>query len=514
MSKKETNEQVLGKGFYAKIERAGNKIPNPMVLFVWFAVIILVASFICGTLGVSATNPATGEVVTAVNLLSKDGIIKIFTSMVSNFQTLSVLGPVLVCMFGVSICEKSGLFHVVLQKLVQGAHGSDLLVLLVFTFIGVLADAAGGVGYVIMPVLGAGLFSTMHKSPIAGALCGYATVSGAFSANLLLTNMDIVNCNFTTTAAQTIDPNFSGSPAMTYYFSAFAVFTLTLGSLFVTMKIVEPRLRIRAGLEKNIASQIEVLTPQQNRGLRNAALAALCYIAFILIMVVPANGWFRDAETGGIVIASSPFISSLPFLITLLFFIPGVAYGFTAGAFKKSDDLVNALGDAVGDMGPFVALCFVMAQFLKYFDWSKLSTILAIKGAELLSNSGLSNLAILILFIFLCGFLNIFVGSASAKYGLMSAVFVPMFMLLNFHPSVTQMCFRIGDAASDPICPSYAYFGMLLTLCRKYDDDFGFGSLISNMLPYSATFFAIYIAQFIVWYIFKIPMGPGVTFMM
>lgn len=365
----------------------------------------------------------------------------------------------------------------------------------------------------VMPVLGAALFSSMGKHAVAGALCGYATVSGAFCANLLLTNMDIVNCSFTVAAAQTLDPSFNASPAMTYFFSATSVFILTIASVLVTTRIVEPRLRSRPNAVVS-ERQIDVLTPEENRGLRAALIAFVIYIAVILVLCIPADGWLRDPETGGLVIANAPLMKGLPFFIALLFFIPGVAYGFRSRHFKSSNDLVEAMGNAMVDMGPFVALCFVIAQFLAYFEWSNLATILAIKGAELLEYSGLPPLAIMLLFILLCAFLNLFVGSASAKWGLMSSVFVPMFMLLGYHPAVTQMCFRIGDAASDPITPAYAYFAMLLSLCKKYDKDFGFGSLISNMLPYSLVFLACYMVQFIIWFILKLPLGPGGNFML
>ncbi|MEJ8729649.1 AbgT family transporter [Flintibacter sp. HCN-6482] len=500
-------------GFYERVEKIGNKIPNPMVFFVWFAILVIVLSWVCTAARVTAVNPATGEVVVPYNLLSREGIVRMLTSMVSNFQTLSVLGPVLVCMFGVGICERSGLFRVVLQKVVESSKGSDLRVLLVFTFVAVLADAAGGTGYVVMPILGSALFASMGKPAVAGALCGYATVSGAFCANLLLTNMDVVNASFTVAAAQTLDPDFTASPAMTYFFSATSVFILTAASLFVTTRIVEPRLRNRPNVVVT-ERQIAELTPEENRGLRAALIAVLVYLAIILVMCIPSNGWLRDPETGGLVIAAAPLMQGLPFFIALLFFIPGVAYGFRSGHFKTSNDLVDAMGNAMVDMGPFVALCFVIAQFLAYFEWSNLATILAIKGAELLESSGLPPLAIMLLFILLCAFLNLFVGSASAKWGLMSSVFVPMFMLLGYHPAVTQMCFRVGDAASDPITPAYAYFAMLLSLCKKYDKDFGFGTLISNMLPYSLTFLACYMIQFIIWFVFQIPLGPGVSFML
>lgn len=158
-----------------------------------------------------------------------------------------------------------------------------------------------------------------------------------------------------------------------------------------------------------------MLTPEENKGLRAALVSVLIYAAVLLIMCIPTDGWLRDPESGGLVIAAAPLMKGLPFFIALLFFIPGVAYGFKSGTFKRSNDLIEAMGNAMADMGPFVALCFVMAQFLKYFEWSNLAIILAIKGAVLLQNSGLPALAIMILFIFLCGFLNLFVGSASAN---------------------------------------------------------------------------------------------------
>lgn len=332
-------------GFYERVEKIGNKIPNPMVFFVWFAILVIVLSWVCTAAGVTAVNPATGEVVVPYNLLSREGIVRMLTSMVSNFQTLSVLGPVLVCMFGVGICERSGLFRVVLQKVVESSKGSDLRVLLVFTFVAVLGDAAGGTGYVVMPILGSALFASMGKPAVAGALCGYATVSGAFCANLLLTNMDVVNASFTVAAAQTLDPDFTASPAMTYFFSATSVFILTAASLFVTTRIVEPRLRSRPNAVVT-ERQIAELTPEENRGLRAALIAVLVYLAIILAMCIPSNGWLRDPETGGLVIAAAPLMQGLPFFIALLFFIPGVAYGFRSGHFKTSNDLVDAMGNA------------------------------------------------------------------------------------------------------------------------------------------------------------------------
>lgn len=496
------------KGFYGTVEAIGNKIPNPMIFFLWFCIVIIVASWLCSMIGLSAVNPATGEKAEVYNLLSRAGIAKMLTSMVSNFQTLSVLGPVLTCMFGVGICERSGLFRIALQKIVESSNGSDLKVIIVFCFVGVMADAAGGVGYVIMPVLGASIFATMGRNPLAGALCGYATVSGAMCANLLLTSMDVTNYSFTEAAAKLVDPNYSASPAINWYFAAFSVLVLTVASVVVTIKFVEPRLAARANYVAAERS-MEKLSPEENRAVRSALISVAVYAVILVLGAAPSNGILRDVESGSLFAAAAPFMKSLPFLIALLFFIPGVTFGLKCGKFQNSTDVVNAMGDCMKDMGSFVALCFVMAQFLKYFEWSNLAIILAIKGAELLESSGLPMVVILVLFVLLCAFMNMFIGSASAKYGLIASVFVPMFMLMGYNPALTQMCYRIGDAVTNPITPAFAYFAMLLSLCKQHDDNFGFGTLMASMLPYSIGFFICFIVQLIVWFVLRIPMGPG-----
>ena len=479
-----------------------------MIFFLWFCIIIVAASWIFSMMGVSAVNPSTGEKAEVYNLLSRAGIARMLTSMVSNFQSLSVLGPVLTCMFGVGICERSGLFRIALQKIVESSNGSDLKVIVVFCFVGVMADAAGGVGYVIMPVLGASIFAAMGRNPLAGALCGYATVSGAMCANLLLTSMDVTNYSFTEAAARLVAPDYVGSPAINWYFAAFSVVVLTVASVVVTIKFVEPRLASRQNV--TVAEKaMDRLSPEENKGVRNALVSILIYALLILAGSIPAGGILRDPETGGLFVAAAPLMKSLPFLIALLFFIPGVTFGFKSGSFKNSTDVVNAMGDCMKDMGAFVALCFVIAQFLKYFEWSNLAIIVAIKGAELLRNSGLPMLAILVLFILLCTVLNMFIGSASAKYGLIASVFVPMFMLMGYNPALTQMCYRIGDAVTNPITPAFAYFAMLLALCKQYDNEFGFGTLMASMLPYTVGFFICFVIQLVIWFVFRIPLGPG-----
>ncbi|MEW3562815.1 AbgT family transporter, partial [Enterococcus avium] len=364
------------------------------------------------------------------------------TTAVSNFTGLSALGMVLVCMLGVGVCDRAGLFSVALRNVVENSKGSNLKIICIFVFMCVMADAAGGTGFVVMPPLGAIIFLAMGRNPLAGMLCAYGAVSGAFASNLLVTSMDVVNLSFTETAAKLVDPDMALSPAINYYFSAFSVFTLTAMAVFVTVKVVEPRLGQYTGT--GAGEEVRAVTGTEKKALKWAVIAVAVYLAVILAGVVPGNGILRDPETGSPIASAAPLMKGLPFLIALLFFIPGVVYGKVSGAFKGSKDVARALGQAMADMGPYIALIFVSAQFLKYFEWSNMGIILAIKGADFLEASGLPIPVVLVLFIIMCALINMLIGGASTKWAILSPIFVPMFMFLGYHPALAQMAYRIG----------------------------------------------------------------------
>lgn len=485
-----------------------------MVFFLFLAVITIVLSFILSNIGFQAIHPTTGKTVTVVNLLSKQGFIKILTKATSNFAGFSALGLVLVCMLGVGVCDQSGLFSAALRRSVAGSKGSNTKIVLIFVFMAVMADAAGGTGFVVMPPLGAMVFMAMGKNPLTGMLCAYATVSGAFASNLLVTSMDVLNASFTIPAAQSVDPNFVSTPAMNYYFSACSAVILTLVSTFVTLKIVEPRLsRIHAS-KKFVGQEMEELNAYEKRALKLAMISGIIFLVLIALGTIPEGGILRDPATGTALTFKAPLMSSLTFLIALLFFIPGVVYGFASKRFKSSNDVANAMSQAMSDMGPFIALIFVASQFIYYFKWSNIGIILAIKGADVLKASGFPIAVVLVLFIIISCLINMLIGSASTKWAVLSPIFVPMFMFLGYNPALVQMTYRIGDAITNPITPGFAYFGMLLAMAQKYDKEAGFGTLMANMLPYTIFFFIFMTAQLLIWYFLKLPLGPGAGIML
>jgi len=497
------------KGLLAAIERAGNKIPDPLVFFFYLILIILIASAIMSAIGITDVNPATGKTVDVFNLLSTEGIIKMLTGMTSNFAAFSVMTMTLTCMLGMAIADKSGLFESVMRRITLSSKGSDKKIILVFITLAILADITNGSGFIIIPILGAIVWTNMGRNPIAGMICGYGSIAGAFAANFMLGTTDILSAGFTQSAARVLDPNYTASASMGWYFQSFSALILIVTSYFVTVKFVEPRIGKLDGKHSVDHQQREI--PNEGKALKWAGIAVLIFIALIVVMSIPANGIMRDPDTGSLVSGKSVLMSSLVFFIALFFFIPGLVFGKITGSFTNIKDVIDAMSDGIASMSRFIVLSFVMAQFLQYFSWSNIGTLVAIKGANALQSSGLPIIVICIIFILFSGLLNLFIGSASAKWGVLAPIFVPMFMMLNYNPAVIQMCYRIGDAITNPITPAFAYIAMLLSEAKKYDNNVGLGTLIASLMPYTVAFAIVLIIQFICWFVFNIPFGPGQT---
>jgi len=494
-------------GFMSFIERYGNKIPDPFVFFLILIGLCLFGSWFMSIFGINDVNPATGKVVNVYNLLSRDGIVKMVASVVSNFTTFTVMCMTLTCMLGMCVADQSGFFESVMKNIILKSKGSDNKIIFVFCLISALADITNGAGFVIMPLLGSVVWSNMGRNPIAGMLCGYGTVAGAFCANFMLGTTDVVCAGFTQTAARVINASYVSSASMCWYFQSIAAVILTFTSFFITIKYVEPRLGV---LEDNSVKHKENSEiADEGKALKYAFFALLIYLVVILITTIPSDGWLREAKTGNLVSGKSPFMQSLVFLIALFFFIPGFVFGKITGSIPDIKSLIKVFNSGIASMSGFIVLSFIMAQFMQYFSWSNIGTIIAIKGAKILTASGLPFIGICVIFIIFCAILNLFMGSASAKYGLLAPVFVPMFMLMGYDPSVPQMCYRIGDAITNPITPTFAYIAMLMAQVKKYDPKMGFGSLMTGLMPYTISFSLVLIIQFVIWVIIGIPFGPG-----
>ena len=488
----------------AFIERLGNKLPDPITLFFILSVAVILISAIAAWLQISVVNPGDGNTISAVSLLTPDGIRQIFTKAVDNFTGFKPLGIVLVAMLGVGVAEYTGLLSALLRQLVLIAPGKFICPAVVFA--GVMSNIAADAGYVVLVPLGAVIFLAYKRHPLAGIAAVFAGVSGGFSANLIINPLDPLLAGLSQSAAQLIKPEYQVSATANYYFMVVSTFLVTGIGWFVTEKIVEPRL---GSYEQEEEAQMQELTSTEKKGLRRAGYALLAFTALISVLVLPSQGILRDPKT--LTIIPSPFIESIVFIIALLFLIAGIVYGKVSGSITNDKDVAKAMSNSMSSMGYYIVLAFFAAQFIAYFSSSNLGIVIAVNGANFLKATGFTGVPLLILFIVVSLVINLFVGSASAKWAIMAPVFVPMFMLVGYSPELIQAAYRIGDSSTNIITPLMPYLPIVLAFAQKYDKNLGLGTLISLMLPYSIAFLIGWVILFIIWFVFGLPWGPGVT---
>ncbi len=500
--------------FLDSVEKIGNKLPNPLTLFVILSFAIVILSYFLNKMGISVSYDVTNKTdagvietvkkdAAIVSLMNAEGIRYIFSSMVENFKNYPPLGTTLIAMLGVGLAEGAGLVDVVLRKSVASTPKRYITMMLVF--LGVMSNVASDVGYVVLIPLGGVIFLNLKRHPLAGIAAVFAGVSGGFSANLLVGTIDPLLGGISTQAANILQPGYNVAPTANWYFMIVSTVVITLAGTYITEKIIEPRLGKYKG-EKEVS--MEEITTDQNRGLKAAGISLLVYLGIMLFLTVPSNAILRNPETGSLMVRSA-FLDGLVPIIALAFFIPGLAYGIVAKTIKNDDDAVKYVTKAMATMGSLLALIFVSAQFVAYFSKTNLGIVLAVKGADFLEGMGIKGIPLLMGFILVSAFINLFMGSASAKWAIMAPVFVPMFMRLGYSPELTQLAYRIGDSTTNIITPLMTYFAIIIAFAKQYDEDIKLGTLISMMLPYSILFLIGWTLLMIVWLTLGLPIGPG-----
>ena len=361
----------------------------------------------------------------------------------------------------------------------------------------------------MLPPLAALVFIGIGRHSLIGMFAGYAGVVAGFSANIIVSMIDVLLAGFTGQSAQMVDPNYVVNPAMNMYFLAVSAVVFTILGAIVTEKYVAPRFGKYEGLAEDTSTSKEV-TPLQAKGLKYALYSLLLVVIIIVGLSIGNDAFLRDSETGSLLSNSSTLMKGIVPIITAVFLVPGFVYGKVTKSIKNDKDLVSMMGSSMSDMGMYIVLAFAAGQFLYLFNASNLGTILSIKGAEWLQNAGMTGKGLIVAFVLFAAFINIFMGSASAKWAIMAPIFVPMLMEMGYSPALTQMAYRIGDSSTNLISPLMSYFALIVAFAQKYDDESGAGTIISTMLPYSMIFLIGWSLLLVVWFVLGLPLGPGV----
>ncbi|PWH06291.1 P-aminobenzoyl-glutamate transporter [Brachybacterium endophyticum] len=501
------------------VERAGNKLPEPFMLFLILFAITGIVSTAMALAGVQVTVPGSDEATVIKGLFTGEGMAWLTTNLGENYMGFPPLVTVMPILLGIGIAQHSGL----LAAGIRAMFGSSPRWLLPYVvgIVGVIASIMSDSAFVVVPPLAALVFKAAGRHPVAGLLGGFAAAGAGYSTNLVPTSLDALFAGITNSVIDTVSGlgATTVNPVSNWWFNIVSSIILALIAGFIIDRILEPRL-VRQGIPRDetledgptgsgdSAEQMRAeLSRSERRGLLLTILAGVVLTAIVLVAaLVPGSPWRN--EDGGF-LPTSPLLDSIVFLVFAYFVVLGVVYGAATGVLRSTGDAVRMMSDALKEMLPFIVLAFILGNFIALFNWSGIGSWIAVTGAEGLEHIGLTGFGAVIGFILLASILNLFIISGSGMWTIMAAVFVPMFALLGYEPAFTQAAFRVGDSATQVITPMNPYMVVLLGMLRRYEPAAGLGSLFARMLPFVVPFWIAWTVILAVFFFADLPLGPG-----
>ncbi|HIF9172897.1 TPA: AbgT family transporter [Photobacterium damselae] len=491
--------------FLNGIERVGNKIPDPALLFFWGLVLVWVLSAVLSQFDFGLVHPVTQQSVEIKNLLTGESMASFLANMVKNFTGFAPLGIVLVAMLGVGVAEASGFINTGLKKMLNVTPVKFLTPMLIL--VAIVSHTAADAGYVLVIPLGGIIFHAAGRHPLAGIAAAFAGVSGGFSANFIPSGIDPLLAGFTQEAARIMDPDYIVNPLANIIFTGLSSFVIVAIGWYITDKIIEPRLAKTAiDDDAEEAPDMGSFTELESKAFSRAGWAMVAGIALLVAVLIPETSPLRS-PSGEIAAFNAPVMQSIVPLIFILFVIPGIIYGKVAGTFKESQDVIKAMSATMAGMAGFMVMVFFIAQFLVAFTQSNIGTLLALSGAKLLQEMNLPGQITIIGMILLTASVNLLVGSASAKWALIGPIMVPMLMAVGISPELTQAAYRVGDSVSNIISPMMVFFPLVVVYMQRYVKSSGIGTLASMMMPYSIAMLVGWTIFLLVYWAIGIPLG-------
>ena len=492
------------------VERVGNKVPHPAIIFLILIALVIIFSHVFYLLGVSidyqVLNAETHELEDAsasVNsLLTSGGVRFMYERLIPNFMNFTAVGLMIVAMVGAGVAEEAGLVNALIRKLVIVSPRRALAYILVF--VGILASVGADAGYLVLIPLAGTAFLSVGRHPLAGLAAGFAAVAGAFTVNMLIKPLDAVLTEFTNDAIHLVDPTVSIGLTANLWFSIASVPFLAIVITLVTERVIEPRLGKYEG--EKPAEQGGGLSADESRGLRFAGIGLVVVLAAFALLTLPTGAPLRNPDTGAL-IGDSPFMNGLIALIMVVFLVTGAAYGIGARTMNSATDIIKAMEKAITGLGGLIFLLLIISQFVAYFNYTNMGTILAVSMANALKDANIGPFWLLLGFIVVVAILDLLITGAIAKWAIFAPIFVPLLFKLGVDPEAVLAAYRIGDSPVNAITPLNAYFALVVGFAQKYDKNAGVGTVVSLMLPYVVVIFVLWTALFSIWYLLGLPWG-------
>ena len=491
--------------FLTAIEVVGNKLPDPAILFLLLLFVTWIASAIMAPIQFAELNPVTGEPVRIQNQLTGEAMATFMARLVTTFTGFAPLGVVLVALLGVGVAEKTGFINTGLRLILGFTPKSLLTPMLILAAI--VSHTAADAGYVLVIPLGGVIFYAAGRHPLAGIAAAFAGVSGGFSANFIPSGIDPLLQGFTQSAAQILDPEVLVNPLCNLLFTGLSSILVIAVGWYLTDRVVEPRLRgTEIDGDPDDMPKMEEPSRRDRMGFLAGMGSVVVGLVVLLVWAWPRTSPLRS-DAGELTAFSAPLMQMLVPLIFVFFLIPGVVHGYVAGTVKTHRDIVDGMSEAMRTMAYYLVMAFFAAQFIAAFSSSNVGLLIALKGANFLRDLGLPAQATVIGIILLSAVVNLFVGSASAKWAVLSVIFVPMLMSLGISPELTQAAYRVGDSVTNIVTPLMPYFPLVVVFCKRYTKNAGIGTVLSLMIPYAVTLLVTWTIFLIGYWLLGIPLG-------
>ena len=488
-----------------RIEALGNKLPDPAVLFLALLITVWILSATLAQFSYSHIDPRTGVPLEIQNLATPSQLTQFLSGMVATFVGFHPLGVVLLAMLGIGVADHTGFIRTGLKALMNLT--SKAVVTPMLLLIAIISHTAVDAGYVLVIPLGAVIFQAAGRHPLAGIAAAFAGVSGGFSANFVPSALDPMLQGITLAGAQIIDPDIQLNPLNNWFFtSASTVLIVGLG-WYLTDRVIEPRLSGTA-LDGDLAQapELDPLTGDERRGLIAALAAIGLALLALFVSLLPESSPWRAAD-GQLTVGGAPLMRSIVPLIFLVFLIPGIVFGYVAKTVTGHRDLIAGMTQAMSGLAYYLVMAFFASLFIAEFGRSNLGALIALEGAALLKAAALPAFMTVVGVILITGVINLFVGSASAKWALLAPILVPMLMQLGLSPDLTQAAYRVGDSSTNIITPLMPYFPLVVVFCQRYVKDAGIGTLLSMMLPYAIVFLVVWTGFLLAYWAIGLPLG-------
>lgn len=494
--------------FLDAVERLGNALPDPVVIFLIIIVVLVLLSAAGAAAGWSAVNPVTGERLVAKSLLSAELVRQLLMEMPKTYTGFAPFGLALTLVLGASVADQSGLLGSLMRSAMRRVP--DRLLIPAVVLIGMLTTHAVDSGYLVYVPLAGVAFAVAGRNPVMGIVLGFIGCSTGLAGNLLPGQYDVLIFGITEAGARIVSPGWHMNPLGNWYFIAAIGITFVSLAWLITVTVTERRLGPWQAGEHAPVEQTAP-APTERRGLRAAGLAGGLVIALFAALVLwPGYTPLYDA-TAAPDQRMMPFYRSIAAMLFVLFVATGWAYGKASGTIASHRDLVAMMGRGLEGMATYFVLMFFAAHFVAMFGWSNLGPICAIKGAEMLRAMAIPPALLLPVLTTMSAWLDFLIASGSAKWTAMAPVTVPMLMLLNISPEMSTAAYRVGDTVTNLISPLNAYFILSLLYCQRWVPDFRLGSLLSLTLPYAVAFYLAGNLITVLWVAFDLPPGPGST---